>query len=163
MGMNKQNGIFLAILLATVIIAVGYGSGLIRFNLGSSNPPVFQTHGKIEVLCDVISTRPVDGLDQPFESSTMSLPATFDLDEGTGAYAGEYAISLNRKGSLRVEGELLSLTRQAMFKRYGLAITGEHVTLNRKTGEFKQWLDLENNKRLDLISGYCKRTDNAPF
>jgi hypothetical protein len=37
------------------------------------------------------------------------------------------------------------------------------ATLNRKTGEFSQWLELDGGKRLDLISGTCKRTDNAPF
>jgi hypothetical protein len=42
-------------------------------------------------------------------------------------------------------------------------ITGEHFTLNRKNGEFKQWLDLEGDKHLYLITGRCKRTTNAPF
>jgi hypothetical protein len=42
-------------------------------------------------------------------------------------------------------------------------ITGEHFTLNRRNGQFKQWLDLEGDKRLDLITGRCKRATNAPF
>jgi hypothetical protein len=29
--------------------------------------------------------------------------------------------------------------------------------------ELKQWLDLDGGKRLDLIVGHCKRTNNAPF
>ena len=62
---------------------------------------------------------------------------------------------MNRKGTLKVNGELLELHRPAMFKRFGTVIMGEHVTLNRKTGEFRQWLDLEGEKRLDLIAGTC--------
>ena len=42
-------------------------------------------------------------------------------------------------------------------------VLGEHVTLDRTNGEFKQWIDLDGEKRLNLITGRCKRTTNAPF
>ena len=58
---------------------------------------------------------------------------------------------------------VLEIYRPAMFKRFGLTIIGEHVTLDRSNGQFKQWIDLEGEKRLDLITGHCKRTTDAPF
>jgi hypothetical protein len=91
------------------------------------------------------------------------MQAVFNFDEGTGAYPGEYTISMNRKGTLKVDKDLLEIYRPAMFKRHGMIIIGEHVTLDRRTGELKQWLDLDGGKRLDLIVGHCKRTNNAPF
>jgi hypothetical protein len=50
-----------------------------------------------------------------------------------------------------------------MFIRYGLNVTGEHFTLDRSNGEFRQWLALKDGKKLDIVSGHCKRTTNAPF
>jgi len=42
-----------------------------------------------------------------------------------------------------------------MFKKYGFVVLGDHATLDRTNGAFKQWLDLEGQKRLDLITGQC--------
>ncbi len=161
--MSKTVSILLGAALSVLLLVIAAMTGLISLNIGSNAPEKFLNKGKLEVICEVNVNKPSDGLNQPFETSKLTLPAIFEFDESTGAYAGEYAISLNRKGTLRVNGEVLEISRPAMFKRYGLVITGEHITLNRRTGEFKQWLDLEAGKRLELIAGRCKRTDNAPF
>ena len=154
----------LMILLGVVaVVVIAYLMGLFTINMGRGSGPAYQTRGTLEAVCDVVVQRPVDGLAQPFETSKLTLPVVIDLDEMTGAYAGEYAISLNRKGTLHVEGDKLEIVRQAMFKRYGITIQGEHAELNRKTGEFRQWLELGNDKHLYLMAGKCHRKDNVPF
>ena len=161
--MTKSRLILLILLGALAIVAIAYLMGVVTLNLGRGSSPQYQTRGTLDAVCDVVVQRPVDGLAQPFETSKLTLPVVIDLDEMTGAYAGEYAISLNRKGTLHVDGDRLQIVRQAMFKRYGITIQGEHAELNRKTGEFRQWLDLGNDKNLYLMSGKCHRRDNAPF
>ncbi len=161
--MTKSRLTLLILLGAIAVMAIAYLMGVLSLNLGRGSGPQYQTRGTLDAACDVIVQRPVDGLGQPFETGKLTLPVVIDLDEMTGAYAGEYAISLNRKGTLRVNGDTLEIVRQAMFKRYGITIQGEHAELNRKTGEFRQWLDLGNDKNLYLMTGKCHRRDNAPF
>lgn len=162
--MSKIIAILTGIVITIALVAAAHFTGLISLNLGSSSKPgKYKNKGVLEVICDAEISRPGEKLVPPFETSRSPLPALFDFEEGTGAYAGEYTISLNRKGTLKAQGDLLELYRPAMFKRHGVVIIGEHVTLDRRTGEFKQWLDLDGGKRLDLIHGTCKRTDNAPF
>ena len=161
--MKNARILLLVVLGAVAVTAVAYLMGVVTLNFGHGKDPVYQTRGKIEAICDVTVQRPVDGLDQPFETSKLMLPVVIDLDEMTGAYAGEYAISMNRKGTLHINGDKIEILRQAMFKRYGLTIQGEHAELDRKTGEFRQWLDLGNDKRLTLMTGKCQRKDHAPF
>ena len=153
----------LVIFLIVVVVLLGAltATGLLRW--GDEPKQNFQSKGKLEVVCEVEVSRLNEGLTQPFETSKLNLPAEFDFEEKTGWYTGEYTISKNRKGTLKVDGALLEIYRPAMFKRYGLVVLGEHVTLDRRTGQFKQWIDLENEKRLDLITGSCKRTTDAPF
>jgi len=162
--MSKLIAILVGIAITVALIALAHFAGLIALDLGGNAKSIkYKNKGVLEVICDAEISRPGEKLSPPFETSRMPLPATFDFEEGTGAYAGEYTISLNRKGTLKAQGDLLELYRPAMFKRHGVVIIGEHVTLDRRTGEFKQWLDLDGGKRLDLIRGTCKRTDNAPF
>ncbi len=162
--MSKTGGFLMAIALAAVLFAAAVLTGVVTLNVGGSGGThAYKNKGVLEVVCDVEASKPTDGLVPPFETVRLTLPAVFDFDENTGAYAGEYTISLNRKGTLKVDGERLEINRPSMFKRHGAVIIGEHVTLNRRTGEFRQWLDLDGGKRLDLITGSCKRTDNAPF
>lgn len=162
--MSKTTALVMAVILTVAACAIGVMSGMITLNLGDkSGKASFANRGTLEVVCDVDISRPGETLSAPFDSVRLTLPAVFNFDENTAAYPGEYTISMNRKGTLRVEDALLEIHRPAMFKRHGVIIIGEHVTLNRKTGEFRQWLDLDGGKRLDLISGTCKRTDNAPF
>lgn len=152
----------LILMVAIGLVTIAEISGLISLN-PSSKKTAYQSKGKIDVVCDLEVSKPGDSLAQPFETIRQTMPAQVDFDENTGWYTGEYTISMNRKGTLQVKDDLLMVSRPAMFKRHGLIIIGEHFTLNRRNGEFKQWLDLDGGKRLDLINGRCKRTDNAPF
>lgn len=162
--MSKVIAILAGIIITVLLIAAAHFAGVISLDIGGNGKVAkYKNKGVLEVICDAEISRPGEKLTPPFETSRMPLPANFDFEDGTGAYAGEYTISLNRKGTLKAQGELLEIYRPAMFKRHGVVIIGEHVTLDRRTGEFKQWLDLEGGKRLDLIRGTCKRTDNAPF
>lgn len=162
--MSKIAALVLAVILAVAACAIGVLSGVISLNFGAQPDKTrFGNQGVLEVICDVEISRPGDKLTLPFDTVKLTLPAIFNFEEKTAAYPGEYTISMNRKGTLQVNEALLEIHRPAMFKRHGVVIIGERVTLNRETGEFSQWLELDGGKRLDLISGTCKRTDNAPF
>ena len=160
--MNKIITALLALIVLGGIIITAQMTGLISLDMNDKKPP-YQNKGKLDVICELEVSKPHDNLSQPFDTARLTMPAQFDFDENTGWYTGEYAISMNRKGTLNVQDDLLKVSRPALFKRYGLMITGEHFTLNRRNGQFKQWLDLEGDKRLDLITGRCKRATNAPF
>lgn len=162
--MSKITALVLAVILAVAACGIGVLSGVISLNLGAQpDKSRFGNKGVLEVICDVEISRPGDTLTPPFDTVKLTLPAIFNFEEKTANYPGEYTISMNRKGTLQVREAVLEIHRPAMFKRHGVVIIGERVTLNRKTGEFSQWLELDGGKRLDLISGTCKRTDNAPF
>jgi hypothetical protein len=160
--MNKTITALLALVVLGGIVITAQVTGLISLEMNGKKPS-YQNKGKLDVICELEVSKPHDNLSQPFDTARLTMPAQFDFDENTGWYTGEYAISMNRKGTLNVQDDLLKVSRPALFKRYGLMITGEHFTLNRRNGQFKQWLDLEGDKRLDLITGRCKRATNAPF
>ena len=160
--MNKTITALLVLIVLAGLAVVAEMTGILGLDRNGKKT-AYQSKGKLEVVCDVEVSKPNDTLSQPFDTTHLTIPAQFDFDENTGWYMGEYAMSMNRKGTLHVEDDLLKVSRPALFKRYGLTITGEHFTLNRRNGEFKQWLDLGDDKRLDLITGRCKRTTNAPF
>lgn len=162
--MSRTASIFVVIIVIIVLCVIASVTGLVTINLGDQAKPVgYKNKGVLEVVCDAEISKATDGLVPPFDVSRTTLPAIFDFEENTGAYPGEYTISMNRKGTLKVNGDTLEMHRPAMFKRHGVIIIGEHLTLDRRTGELKQWLDLDGGKRLDLITGTCKRTNNAPF
>ncbi len=160
--MNKTITALLVLIVLAGLAIIAEMTGMLSLDMNGKKTN-YQSKGKLEVVCDVEVSKPNDTLSQPFETTHLTIPAQFDFDENTGWYMGEYAMSMNRKGTLHVEDDLLKVSRPALFKRYGLTITGEHFTLNRRNGEFKQWLDLSGDKRLDLITGRCKRTTKAPF
>jgi hypothetical protein len=159
--MTKSKVILILLLIIAVSLGVLTATGLLHW--GEEPKTGFQKKGLLTVICDVEVSRPTNGLGQPFEVESMTMPAEFDLDEKTGWYPGEFTISQNRKGMLTVTGPVLEISRPAMFKKYGFAVLGDHVTLDRTNGSFKQWLYLEGEKLLDLITGSCRRTTNAPF
>ena len=160
--MNKTITALLVLIVLAGLAIIAEMTGMLSLDMNGKKTD-YQSKGKLEVVCDVEVSKPNDTLSQPFDTTHLTIPAQFDFDENTGWYMGEYAMSMNRKGTLHVEDDLLKVSRPALFKRYGLTITGEHFTLNRRNGEFKQWLDLGSDKRLDLIKGRCKRTTKAPF
>lgn len=162
--MSKLVGLIVAVALAIAMLLAGQLSGLISLNLGgSAGAHQFRNSGMLEAICDAEVSRPGDNLVPPFETSRLTLPVRIDFDDSTGAYPGEYTISMNRKGTVRVKDALVEIHRPSMFKRHGATIVGEYLTLDRKTGELKQWLELDDGKKLQLIAGTCKRADKAPF
>lgn len=157
--MKKAMPALLFVIIVAVLFIAAKMTGLIKF--GAEELPddfAHNNNGKIEMVCDVEVARPVNGLGQPPETSHMTLVAGADFEENTGWYTGEYAMSTNRKGTLKINNTVLEVTRPALFTRYGVAILGEHFTLDRSNGEFKQWLDLKDDKKLYIISGTCKRS-----
>jgi hypothetical protein len=162
--MNKTVSILVTLAAIIVLAIVASFAGLISVNFGGNDKAAkYKNKGVLEVVCDAEISKATENLVPPFEVNRTPLPAIFDFEDGTGAYPGEYTISMNRKGTLKANGDLLEIYRPAMFKRHGVTIIGEHLTLDRRTGQLKQWLDLDGGKRIDLISGSCKRTNNAPF
>ena len=161
MKLSRTTVILICLIVVVLILGTLTATGILRW--GDAPKQHFQSKGKLEVVCEVEISRLNEGLTQPFDVDKITIPAEFDFEEKTGWYTGEFTISKNRKGTLKVEGPVLEIYRPAMFKRYGLIVLGEHVTLDRTNGEFKQWIDLDGEKRLNLITGRCKRTTNAPF
>jgi len=149
---------------AAALVLLAKVTGIINLpGASDGNAAQFHNTGALELVCNLEVKRPVNGLGQPFEVSNIVMPAGVDFNEGTGWYTGEYAISTNRKGSLTIKGSVLEVSRTSMFSRYGMSIIGEHFTLNRANGEFRQWLDLKGDKKLDLITGNCMRLEKKPF
>lgn len=161
--MTKSKLALILIFLLIIGVALGGLTATGMLHWGEEPKTGFQKKGLLTVICEVEVSRPTNGLGQPFDVESMPMPAEFDLDEKTGWYPGEFTISENRKGSLTIQGPILEISRPALFKKYGFAVLGDHATLDRTNGSFKQWIDLEGGKRLDLITGKCRRTTNAPF
>ena len=86
-----------------------------------------------------------------------------DLDTQAGWYRGQFALSEERKGTLHVDGSRLKVGRPSMFPRFGAMVIGEEFTLDRETGEFRQWLSFQDGRRISLMSGYCGKYVKAPF
>lgn len=160
--MQKVLVFFIVIIIGVLSILAAKMSGLINFDLQNTDSVTFNNKGVYEVICDSEVLRPLNGLGQPPEITRVTLPVGVDFEEGTGWYTGEYAISTNRKGSLKVDGAILTVSRPAMFSRYGTSIQGEYFTIDRQSGEFKQWLAIEGGKKLYIISGKCKKSSRSP-
>ncbi len=162
--MSKTASILVTIAVIVVLCAAAALTGLVSFHVGGgAKQAKFVNKGVLEAICDAEISKPGDKLVPPFDVTHTTLPVIFSFDDGTGAYPGEYTISMNRKGTLKVDGDMLEIYRPAMFKRHGVVIIGEHLTLDRSSGQMKQWLDLEGDQRLELISASCRRSDKRPF
>jgi hypothetical protein len=160
--MQKIFVFFIVIIIGVLSILAAQLAGLINFGSNKTDSVTYSNKGVYEVICDSEVARPLNGLGQPPEVTRVTLPAGVDFEEGTGWYTGEYAISANRKGSLKVDGAILTVSRPAMFSRYGTSIQGEYFTIDRQSGEFKQWLAIEGDKKLYIISGNCKKSTKSP-
>jgi hypothetical protein len=153
--MTKSKAILVFIVLLVVAVSIGVLTANGRLKWADEPKNAFKNKGLLKVICEVEISRPTNGLGQPFETEAMTIPAEFDFEEKTGWYPGEFTISENRKGTLTINDSILEISRPAMFKKYGFVVLGDHATLDRTNGAFKQWLDLEGQKRLDLITGQC--------
>ena len=115
------------------------------------------------MVCEVTLTLPVKGFDAPPMSYTDLLLAGVNLDNKTGWYQGQFALSDTRKGALTQKGGIITVSRPALFERYGAMITGEQFTLKRSNGEFVQSLSLQDGRNFALIKGYCGKLIKAPL
>lgn len=89
--------------------------------------------------------------------------AQIDFNKKSGWYQGRIAISEGRAGNLTVNGDLLRVTRPAMFERFGVMITQEEFTINRTSGEFTQTLRVRGGEPVTLIRGTCAKVTKPPF
>lgn len=117
----------------------------------------------LNLICDLKVSMPVKDLDSPRQAFTQMVIAGIDFSNLSGWYQGQFTISETRKGTLSTEGSVLHVRRPAMFQRFGVMVTGEEFTLNRATGEFRQSLNLQDGRTLELMSGYCGKFAKAPF
>jgi hypothetical protein len=117
----------------------------------------------ILLVCDVVIKLPVDGWDKPPEVHNKTLVAGFDLKSGVGWYQGLFAISETRKGMMKIESDHWKVSRPGMFPRFGGMVTSEEFSINKKTGEFKEYLHFSDGRNAQLISGYCGKLLKAPF
>ena len=129
-----------------------------------------QEHSKKEsdrifnLICDGTNALPANGFDAPPRMLNKTFVAGIDLDEKTGWYQGQIALSETRKGTLAVNqsGDIV-VSRPALFERYGAMITAEQFTLNRVTGEFIQSVTLSDKRSIVMIKAYCGKLIKPPF
>ena len=176
--MKKPTTVFWAVLAAiavTVVFAAAswmtYERGQIDLSLPGAPAAAARptadakkmTDRQFTMVCETTHTLPVNGFDAPPKVHTEMLVGGLDLDAKTGWYQGQFAISETRKGSLIQEGSKATVSRPALFERFGAMVTGEQFTLDRSTGEFLQSLTLKDGRKFDLIKGYCGKLTKAPF
>lgn len=89
--------------------------------------------------------------------------AQIDFEKSSGWYQGKIAISENRGGTLRVLGNKLTVTRPALFERFGMMITQEQFVIDRQTGSFVQSISNREGKTIPLIKGTCAKVIKPPF
>jgi hypothetical protein len=58
---------------------------------------------------------------------------------------------------------MVTVSRPALFERYGSMITAEEFTLDRASGIFEQSVTLSDKRRIILINAYCGMLIKAPF
>ena len=116
------------------------------------------------LICEGTNAFPANGFDTPPRMLNQTFVAGINLNDKTGWYQGQIAISETRKGTLAVKqsGDIV-VSRPALFERYGAMITGEQFTLNRATGEFIQSVTLSDKRSIVMIKGYCGKMIKPPF
>ena len=97
--MNKTITALLVLIVLAGLAVVAEMTGMLGLDRNGKKT-AYQSKGKLEVVCDVEVSKPNDTLSQPFDTTHLTIPAQFDFDENTGWYMGEYAMSMNRKGTL---------------------------------------------------------------
>ena len=167
--MKKRDAIVGVSVFGLILLAalIAYQIGLHGARTGSSAAELDAEAGagdkSLNLICDLRVSMPRAEIDSPRENYTQMFIAGIDFGSRSGWYQGQFAISETRKGTVTTEGATLTVRRPAMFPRFGVMIAGEAFSINRETGEFHQWLTLQNGNTLDLMKGYCGRFAKAPF
>lgn len=160
--------------VATVFLAAGwlaYAGGWIGFNRSTPQTPeerlrperTAHSEEEITVICDANYTLPGDSLEAPPKVYKEMIAAGLDYKNMAGWYQGVFSISESRKGVMVIKGHRATVSRPAMFERFGTMVTGEQFTLDRDTGEFLQSLTIRDGRRIEIIKGYCGKLTKAPF
>lgn len=116
-----------------------------------------------DLVCEGKIATPVNGFDSPFKIVNQTFIAGIDIANHTGWYQGNFAISEARKGTATTRGNMVTVSRPALFERYGSMITAEEFTLDRASGIFEQSVTLSDKRRIILINAYCGMLIKAPF
>jgi hypothetical protein len=169
MVMRKRDAIIivalLGIALLSALIAYQFGLQAARPHSAAAglDAETKANDKSLNLICDLRVSMPRAELDSPRDNYNQMFIAGIDFASRSGWYQGQFAISETRKGTVTTEGSTLTVRRPAMFPRFGVMIAGEAFSLNRETGEFRQWLTLQDGNTLDLMKGYCGSCAKAPF
>ena len=140
--------------------------------LGSDQPSVASVEtskpgsnkGVLDMICEL--SLDLDGqiaLGITVDEPSRITMAQVDFGKSTGWYQGKIAISESRGGNLSVVGSKLLVSRPAMFQRFGVMISREEFTIDRKTGSFEQSITTSAGKTIKLIKGTCAQVIKPPF
>lgn len=119
---------------------------------------------EIELVCELaIDAKGAKTLGIDASEPAKVTMAKIDFEKKSGWYQGNISISEGRAGTLAVNGPILKVYRPAMFQRFGRSVNGEEFTIDRKTGQFKEYLSFSGGEKVNLISGLCAKVIRAPF
>jgi hypothetical protein len=168
----------LAVLIAAAVVlllvlglgAFGVYAGWIRLGTpsgkavgGKQVDAVDKNTGESKFICEVTISMPQRTLEAEPKVYNDMLVAGVDFDQKTGWYQGDFAISEGHKGSLKVNGTKISVSRPAMFERFGVMIIQEEFTIDRSDGSFVQTLTFRGDKTRHILKGFCGGLTTAPF
>ena len=117
----------------------------------------------ITLICEANYTMPGNTLDATPKEYKEMMAAGLDYKTMVGWYQGVFSISETRKGVMVVKGNKATVSRPAMFERFGTMVTSEQFTLDRSTGAFLQSLTIKDGRKIEIITGYCGKMTKAPF
>jgi len=119
--------------------------------------------GEAKFICEVTISMPQRSLEAEPKVYNDMLIAGVDYDQKTGWYQGDFAISEGHKGALTVNGSKISVSRPAMFERFGLMIIQEEFTIDRADGSFVETLTFKGGRTRHILKGFCGGLTTAPF
>ena len=157
-----------AVVVAAVAGALLYATGgpgeSLEDRLGDAASARSANKGVMDLICEL--KLDLDGqlaLGITANEPSRITMAQIDFSKNAGWYQGKIAISEGRAGNLTVSGNVLRVSRPAMFQRFGVMITQEEFTVDRSTGEFTQTLTIRDGKPVTLIRGTCAKVIKPPF
>jgi hypothetical protein len=176
--MQKNNTLRIALIsilgVTAVFVAAGwmaFASGWVGF--GKSAAPSAEERLKAErrkrsdeditLICEANYTMPGNTLDATPKQYKEMMAAGLDYKTMVGWYQGVFSISETRKGVMVVKGNKATVSRPAMFERFGTMVTGEQFTLDRDSGAFLQSLTIKDGRKIEIVKGYCGKLTKAPF
>lgn len=171
--MNSRFGVVVTSIMACVALVVacviafnrGVHIGRLEFTQGAANPSDDDKAAPklLNLICEINVSMPTDDLESPRKSAVRTVIAGIDFATHSGWYQGEFTISETRKGAAVEQGNVVRVSRPAMFRRFGATVSGEEFTVDRSSGNFRQFLIFEGGRKVEFGAGYCGRYIKAPF